>query len=90
VILTIDTTQPLNDTDRTLLRTLLDGATTTTGHGHTPAPVPRGRSAADLGAVVAATAGRTGGPGASARGPVAAQPGVTFTESTSEDEDPAG
>lgn len=90
MILTIDTTLPLNDTDRLLLRTLLDGVTTTTGRGHTPPPTPRGRPAADIGAVVAATAGRGAGLPASARGPVASQPGVTFTESTSEDEDPAG
>lgn len=86
MILTIDTTQPINDTDRTLLRALLDG----TGHGHAPAPTPRGRPAADLGAAVAATAGRGAGTGASARLPVAAQPGVTFTESTAEADPDAG
>lgn len=90
MILTIDTTHALNDTDRALLRALLDGVTTTTGHGHTPPAVPRGRSAADIGAAVVATAGRGAGVAASARGPVASQPGVSFTESTSEDEDPAG
>lgn len=81
VIITIDTTHALNDADRALLRTLLDGAP--------PAPVhrpasgmPRPNSAAAI-----ASAIRAPGVGASARGPVANQPGVSFTESTSE-EDP--
>jgi hypothetical protein len=82
VILTIDTTQPLNDTDRAVLRALLDGTTS----GHAPSPAQRGRSAADLGAAVVANAGRGAGPAASARLAVAAQPGVSFVESTPGDD----
>lgn len=86
MIITIDTTHALNDADRALLRALLDGAPP--GPAHRPAAgTPRPNSAAALAGVVAAAPGRGAGVGASARRPVADQPGVSFTESTSE-EDP--
>lgn len=85
VILTIDTTHPLNDTDRAVLRALLEGTTPPPAHG---TGVPR-RGAAD--AVAAMSAPRPApGTGAAARLPVAAQPGISVTESTSSDDQPAG
>lgn len=86
--ITIDTTHPLNDTDRAVLRALLAGTTTTPQPAHGTPGTPR--RAADLGAVIAAgQSPATAAQLAAARGPVASQPGVTFTESTSEDTDPA-
>jgi hypothetical protein len=87
VILTIDTTHPLNDADRAVLAALL---------ADTPAPIrvpaaphgPRPNSAAAAVAAIGAgmpnAAGRPSGIPASARGPVASQPGVSFTESVAE------
>ena len=90
MILTIDTTHPLNDTDRAVLRSLLERDAPTTGH-HQGQSGPRPNSAAAIAAGIGAgmpnATGRTSGIPASARLPVAAQPGVSFTESTAE-EDP--
>jgi len=86
VIITIDTTHALNDADRALLRALLDGAPPGPA-ARSAAGVPRPNSAAALAGAVAAAPGRGAGVGASARRPVADQPGVSFTESTTE-EDP--
>lgn len=86
MIITIDTTHTLNDADRALLRALLDDAPP--APAHRPAPgTPRPNSAAALAGAIATGPARGAGPGAAARGPVANQPGVSFTESTSE-EDP--
>jgi hypothetical protein len=89
VILTIDTTVPLNDTDRALLRVLLDGPSSTPAPAHRPAAGPRPNSAEALGTLVAAAAGagprRPDDTVAAARMPVAQQPGVTFTESVRQD-----
>lgn len=86
--ITIDTTHPLNDTDRAVLRALLADAPTTPAPAHGTPGTPR--RATDLAGAVIASAGRPGtSPLAAAKGPVASQPGVRFTESTSEDTDPA-
>lgn len=90
MILTIDTTHPLNPTDRALLRALLDG------QGAPPAPVPapahpgpRPNSAEAVMAAVTASR-KPESVIASARLPVASQPGVSFTESTAGDDPHAG
>jgi hypothetical protein len=90
VILTIDTTHPLNDTDRAVLRSLLERDAPTAGHqpSHTgPRPNSAAAVAAGIGAGMPTATGRQTGVPASARLAVAAQPGVSFTESTAE-EDP--
>lgn len=86
MILTIDTTHPLNATDRAVLRALLDGQGALPGAGHAPAAaVHRPNSAEAVMAAVAGSARRPDGAIASARLPVANQPGVSFTESTAEE-----
>ena len=87
MILTIDTTHPLNDTDRAVLRSLLDRDAPTAGHQPGPRPNSAAAVAAGIGAGMPTANGRTSGVPASARLAVAAQPGVSFTESTAE-EDP--
>ena len=91
VILTIDTTHPLNPTDRAVLQALLDG------HGQAPAPAhapahagPRPNSAEGIMAAIAGSPRKPDGAIAAARLPVASQPGVSFTESTAEDDPHAG
>lgn len=85
--ITIDTTHPLNDRDRAILRALLDG--------EKPSPAapqvtvnngPRPNSAAAIaGNITGALPRRGDSQAASARGPVATQPGVRVTESTTDD-----
>lgn len=91
MILTIDTTHPLNSTDRAVLRALLDG------HAPPPAPVPspahaglRPNSAEGVMAAIAGSPRKPDSAIASARLPVASQPGVSFTESTTEEDPHAG
>lgn len=84
MILTIDTTQPLNDVDRALLRVLIGGAP---APAHAPAGA-RPNSADGITGLVAAAAGgarRTDAGALSIRGPVSSQPGVTLTESVHEE-----
>jgi hypothetical protein len=91
VILTIDTTHPLNSTDRAVLRALLDGQGPPQGAAHAPAAAgPRPNSAEAVMAAVAGSPRKPDGAIASARLPVASQPGVSFTESTAEDDPHAG
>ena len=86
MILTIDTTHPLNDADRALLTALLGGtpAPARVPAPHTPRPNSAAAAVAAIGAGMPHAAGRPSGMPASARGPVASQPGVTFTESVAE------
>jgi hypothetical protein len=91
VILTIDTTHPLNPTDRALLRALLDAQGASPTPAHAPAlPVPRLSSAEAVMAAVAGSVRKPDGAIAAARLPVADQPGVSFTESTAEPDPHAG
>lgn len=83
VILTIDTTHPLNDRDRALLAALLGDQGPSAGHRPAPAMPRAGSAAAAAAAIGAAPPARAGLP-ASARLPVATQPGVSFTESVAE------
>lgn len=87
MILTIDTTHPLNDADRALLAALLGGTPAPArvpATPHTPRPNSAAAAVAAIGAGMPNAAGRPAGIPASARGPVASQPGVTFTESVAE------
>lgn len=92
--ITIDTTHPLNDRDRAILRALLDG---------TPGPVtgpvtvnvanpttPPGQRPNTAAALAAAVTREAAGGNTAARRAVAQQPGVTLTESTPEAEPAAG
>lgn len=91
MILTIDTTHPLNPTDRAVLRALLDGQGPPQGAAHAPAAAgPRLHSAEAVMAAVAGSPRKPDGAIASARLPVASQPGVSFTESTDEPDPHAG
>ncbi len=87
MILTIDTTHPLNDADRAVLAALIEyrpGADRPPATPHTPRPNSAAAAVAAIGAGMPNAAGRPAGIPASARGPVAQQPGVTFTESVAE------
>lgn len=87
MILTIDTTHPLNDADRAVLAALLGGTPAPApvpAVAHGPRPNSAAAIAAGIGAGMPNAAGRPAGIPASARGPVASQPGVTFTESVAE------
>lgn len=86
ISLSIDTAFPLSPRDRAILTALLGDAPVTVPAPHRPAG-PRAGSAEALAANVTAAAA-TGRPSAAAaaRGRVASQPGVSFTESTAEDE----
>lgn len=94
--ITIDTTHPLNDRDRAMLHALLGVAPATPVT--IPAPAvhshdgPRPNSAEGIMAAVAGAASPRKPDAAitAARLPVADQPGVSFTESTAEDESTAG
>jgi hypothetical protein len=92
--ITIDTTHPLNDRDRAILRALLDGTQTTAPAPAAPAAHQPARqrpnSAEAIAGLVAPSPRKPDGAIASAKLPVASQPGMTITESTSEDDDPAG
>ena len=91
VILTIDTTHPLNATDRAVLRALLDGQGAPSAPSHAPGhPAPRLNSAEAVMAAVAGSARKPDSAIAAARRPVADQPGVSFTESTDEPDPHAG
>lgn len=88
MILTIDTTQPLNDVDRAVLRALIgpDPAPVRSG-GHAPAGA-RPNSAEGIAGLVTGAAGlprRTDAGAFAVRGPVSSQPGVTLTESVHEE-----
>jgi hypothetical protein len=90
VILTIDTTHPLNATDRAVLRALLDGPPQPAPAHQPPAAGPRHTSAEGIMAAVTGSARKPDGAITAARLPVADQPGVTFTESTAEPDPHAG
>lgn len=80
MMISIDTTDPLNDVDRAVLRALLGD--------RTPAPHQTPRSSAEaIQEQVFGAAGVRNGARSSARLPVTQQPGVTATESTREDPD---
>lgn len=88
MILTIDTTQPLNDVDRAVLRALI-GVDQAPAHtpGHAP-PATRPNSAEGIAGLVTGAAGiprRTDAGALAVRGPVSSQPGVTLTESVHEE-----
>jgi hypothetical protein len=87
--ITIDTTHPLNDTDRAVLQALLQGQTTPTPASQAPAVGPRPNSAEAIATLVAAGPRKSDGTIAAARRPVADQPGVSFTESTPGDDQDA-
>lgn len=90
VILTIDTTHPLNETDRAVLRALLDGQPALAA-GHQPADTGRRHTSTEsIMAAVAGSVRKPDGAIAAARLPVASQPGVSFTESTAEDDPTPG
>lgn len=91
VILTIDTTHPLNETDRAVLRALLEGPAAPAPM-HQPADAGRRHTstAESIMAAVANSARKPDGAIAAARLPVASQPGVSFTESTAEDDPTPG
>jgi hypothetical protein len=85
--ITIDTTHPLNDTDRAVLTALLGDAPAPVralAAPHTPRPNSAAAAVAAIGAGMPNAAGRPTGVPASARGPVASQPGVSLTESVAE------
>lgn len=88
--ITIDTTHPLNDRDRAILQALLaatpSAPTPASAAGGHQAPAHRSNSAEGIMSAVAGAASprKTDGAITSARLPVAAQPGVSFTESTAE------
>lgn len=87
MILTIDTTHPLSDADRAVLSALIEyrpGPDRPTAGQHGPRPNSAAAAVAAIGAGMPNAAGRPSGVPASARGPVASQPGVTFTESVAE------
>lgn len=94
--ITIDTTHPLNDRDRAMLRALLQTDPAAPTAPPAPAVAARtGHSPADLGSAtrLAAEIGRAArapGQAADAKRPVSEQPGVSLTESTREDSDSAG
>lgn len=81
MMISIDTTDPLNDVDRAVLRALLR-------LDRPPAPHQTPRSSAEaIQEHVFAASGARNGARSSARLPVTQQPGVTATESTREDPD---
>lgn len=90
MILTIDTTHPLNETDRAVLRALLEGPAAIAAGHQQPDTARRHTSTESIMAAVAGSARKPDAGIASARLPVANQPGVSFTESTAEDDQTPG
>lgn len=91
--ITIDTTHPLNDRDRAILRALLDATpalAATASPRADAAPGPRPGSAAAIASAIADPSRKPDSVIASAKRPVASQPGVSLTESTTEQDPHAG
>lgn len=91
--ITIDTTHPLNDRDRAILRALLDGeppASPPATQVNQVITGPRPGSAAAIARAIADPSRKPGSVIASAKRPVASQPGVSLTESTTEQDPHAG
>lgn len=82
--LVIDTTQPLTDTDRTLLRALLTDTPTPPTTGHRPTARTPDQIAATINDTIPA-ARRPTSTAADAKLPVTAQAGVRTRESTPDD-----
>lgn len=82
--LVIDTTQPLTETDRTLLRALLADTPTPVSSGHRPVTRTPDQIAATINDTIPA-ARRPTSTAADAKLPVTAQAGVRTRESTPDD-----
>lgn len=82
--LVIDTTQPLTDTDRTLLRALLTDTPTPATTGHRPTARTPDQITATINDTIPA-ARRPTATAADAKQPITAQAGVRTRESTPDD-----